>query len=130
LLHVLVSLSQKRIMQPGMPWWDAHLASADTYLAGQAAYLAKETVNVNKEVIISDNVPAAILDYASRIDANLIAVATKGIGGMSRFVFGTVADEVTRKSPTSLLVFHPKRETATTDTPNKSGAQALASAQN
>jgi hypothetical protein len=27
---------------------------------------------------------------------------------MSRFVFGTVADEVARRSSTSLLVFHPK----------------------
>ena len=128
LLHVLVSLtySQKRIKQAGLPWWDADIASANAYLAEQAAYLAKEAVNVNKAVILSDNVPAAILDYAARVDANLIAIATSGIGGMSRFVFGTVADEVTRKSPTSLLVFHPKRETAVTDAANEPGAQALA----
>lgn len=128
LFHVLVSLSRQRIMQPGMPWWDDDIASANAYLATQAAYLAKEAVNVKQEVIFSDNVPSAILDYASRVDANLIAIATSGIGGMSRFVFGTVADEVTRKSPASLLVFHPKRETTMAATPNQPGAQALASA--
>jgi len=111
-----------------MPCWDADIAGADAYLAGQAAYLANQGVNVSKEVSLSDNVPTAILDSASRINADLIAIATNGVGGVSRFVFGTVADEVTRKSPTSLLVFHPKSETALTGTPKESGARALASA--
>jgi nucleotide-binding universal stress UspA family protein len=130
LLHVLISLthSQKRIMQPGPPWLDADFASADAYLARQAACLTKAAVKVSKEVIVSDNVAAAILDYAARVDANLIAIATNGIGGMSRFVFGTVADDVTRKSPISLLVFHPKREPATAENPNEPGAQAAARA--
>jgi hypothetical protein len=58
----------------------------------------------------------------------LIAIATSGSGGISRLVFGTVADEVTRKSPTSLLVFHPKREEAIGDTPQASEARTLAGA--
>ena len=44
-------------------------------------------------------------DHAARTRADLIAIATRGSGGMSRFVFGSVADKVTRKSSTSLLFF-------------------------
>ena len=45
---------------------------------------------------------------------------------MSRFVFGTVADEVTRKSTTSLLVFHPKVPIEGTNTNVHSSSKALA----
>jgi len=109
LLHVLtpVTYSQKEIMQPGLPWWDTDIALADAYLARAARYLTDEGVTVSKDVVLSDDIAAAILDYAARTRADLIAIATHGNGGMSRFVFGTVADEVTRKSSSSLLVFHP-----------------------
>lgn len=114
LLQVLTPLtySQKQIMQPGLPWWDGDIAAADSYLAGAASSLTKKGVAVSKDVILSDNVSTAILDYAARASADLIAIATTGRGGLGRFVFGTVADEVTRKSPASLLVFQPRLEPA------------------
>ena len=110
LLHVLtpISYSQKEIMQPGLPWWDADIAAADGYLTRAASYLTEEGLSVSKDVVLSDDIATAILDYSARMRADIIALATSGTGGMSRFVFGTVADEVTRKSMTSLLVFHPK----------------------
>lgn len=109
LLHVLTTqtYSQEQIIEPGFPLLETAIAGADAYLSGPAGYLAKEGVKANKEVILGESVATAILDYAARIEANLIAIATRGSGGMTRFVFGTVSDEVTRKSPTSLLVFHP-----------------------
>jgi hypothetical protein len=45
---------------------------------------------------------------------------------MSRFVFGTVADEVTRKSTTSLLVFHPKVPVEVANTNERTSKKALA----
>lgn len=129
LLQVLtpVTYSQKQIMQPGLPWWDADIAVADSYLARAASYLTEQGVAVSKEVILSDNLSSAILDYATRTKADLIAIATSGSGGMSRFVFGTVADEITRKSPASLLVFHPKLGASLGESPEVK-AQALADA--
>jgi nucleotide-binding universal stress UspA family protein len=56
--------------------------------------------------------------------ADLIALATSGRGGMTRFVFGSVADEVTRKANTSLLVFHPRPSLVGMQTPVE--ARALA----
>jgi nucleotide-binding universal stress UspA family protein len=109
LLHVLTpqTYAQKRIVQPGLPWWDADIAGANKYLSGRADFLAASGVTAAKEVVLNTDVPFAILDYSIRNRANCIAVATNGVGGLRRFVFGTVADEVTRKSPISLLVFHP-----------------------
>jgi nucleotide-binding universal stress UspA family protein len=83
-------------------------------------YLVKHGISATKQVILHDDVPAAILDYAIRNRADVIAIATNGIGGLQRFVFGTVADELTRKAPMSVLVFHPNPETAVDDEAAKS----------
>ena len=119
LLQVLTptTYSQERIMQPGFPWWEADIAAAETYLANAAGRLAEEGVAVSKDVVLGENIAASILDYAARMRADLIAIATSGAGGMTRFVFGSVADEVTRKSPESLLVFHPESKAVGTETP-------------
>jgi len=111
LLRVLtpVTYSQQQIMQPGLPWWDIDIAVADACLARAESYLMGQGLKVTKDVVLSDDVATAILDYSARTTADLIAIATSGSGGMSRFVLGTVADEVTRKSQISVLVFHPKR---------------------
>jgi nucleotide-binding universal stress UspA family protein len=116
-LHVLTpqTYAQKRIVQPGLPWWDDDIAAADAYLSGPADFVAASGVAVEKQVILNTDVAAAILDYATRVRANLIAVATNGLGGIRRFVFGTIADELTRKSAISLLLYHPNLEAATED---------------
>ena len=125
LLHVLtpVTYSQKEIMQPGLPWWDTDIAAANAYLDRCASYLTEEGLTASKEVVLSDNIATAILDCSARTGAYLIAIATRGNGGMSRLLFGSVADEITRNSPTSLLVFHPKRVAVTDETPVRSEAQ-------
>lgn len=124
LLQVLTPLtySQNQIMQPGLPWWDEDIAVANSCLSRAASYLTEQGLSVSKDVVLSDHVPTAILDYAFRARADLIALATKGAGGAGRFVFGSVADEVTRTSPTSLLVFHPTDVAANLDHTEQSGA--------
>jgi nucleotide-binding universal stress UspA family protein len=128
LLHVLtpISYSQKEIMQPGLPWWDADIAAADAYLTRAASYLTTEGLAVSRDVVLSDNIATAILDYSARMRADIIALATSGTGGMSRFVFGTVADEVTRKSTASLLVIHPKTPVEAANDNAHASAKALA----
>jgi nucleotide-binding universal stress UspA family protein len=114
LVYVLTPLTyaQKEIMQPGLPWWDEDIAVANKYLESAAECLAKAGLPVGKDVILSEDVASAILDYSVRIRADLIAIATNGAGGVSRLLFGGVADELTRKSETSLLVFHPEENAA------------------
>jgi nucleotide-binding universal stress UspA family protein len=130
LLHVLTpeTYSQKEIMQPGLPWWDADMALANSYLDEAATDLTGQGLTVIKDIVLSDDIASAILDYAARTKADLVALATRGKGGVSRLVFGSVADEITRRSPTSLLVFHPKRSAAVDDAAVRSERQTLAGA--
>jgi nucleotide-binding universal stress UspA family protein len=124
LLQVLTPLtdSQEQIIQPGFPRPDTDVA--DAYLARAASYLTKEGLAVSKEVVLRDDIATAILDYSAGAITDLIAITTSGSGGISRFVFGSVADEVARKSPTSLLVLHPKRSSVTDEMPSRSEALA------
>ena len=121
-IHVLTpqTYSQKRIIQPGLPWWDTDMENAEAYLSWPVDYLTKHGIPATKQVILHSDVAPAILDYAMRNRADAIAIATNGIGGLHRFVFGTVADELTRKSPMSVLVFHPNPEAAD----DKAGAES------
>lgn len=121
-LHAAVNLvrvltpqtySQATIMEPGLPWWDEDISAANSYLDEVAGYLTAKGLTVTKDVVLSESTATAILDYSSRANADLIAFATSGAGGVGRFVFGSVADELTRRSSTSLLILHPAPVTAT-----------------
>jgi nucleotide-binding universal stress UspA family protein len=90
-----------------LPWWDAEIAQSKEYLEGVADRLREADLSVTSEVVLSVDVVAGILDYAAQVGADLIAITTNGAGGLGRFLFGSVADEITRKSGTSLLVYHP-----------------------
>lgn len=127
LLQVLtpLSYSQKEMMQPGLPWWDDDIAAADAYLTRAASYLTRQGITVSTEVLLSDDIATSILDYAARMRADIIALATSGNGGVSRFVVGSVADEITRKSTSSLLVFHPKRPVETNGAAHRTNAEQL-----
>jgi len=128
LLRVLTpqTYAQKQIIQPGFPWWDADIAAAEAYLSAHVDDLIRSGVVATKDVTLNDDVPTAILDFAIRARANLIAIATNGVGGIRRFMFGTVADEVSRRSQISLLVFHPNAEAATANPDPASTAGASA----
>ena len=106
--------SRREIMDPGLPWWETEVRSGETYLSRVARYLAAKGVAVQHEVVRGETVAAAILQYAKRDGADLIALATSGTGGIRRLVLGTVADEISRKSPISVFVFHPSVVTSET----------------
>lgn len=115
LIHVLTptTYSQNEIMQPGLPWWDSDVAKAEAYLADAGRYLVDRGFAVGEDVVLSDDVAAAVIDFSIRSRADLIAIGTRGIGGMSRLIFGTTADAISRKSPISVLVFHPRSDAVT-----------------
>ena len=50
---------------------------------------------------------AGILERAHDVQADLIALSTRGHGGLRRFVLGSVADAVVHGAVTPVLVFHP-----------------------
>lgn len=128
LLRVLtpVTYSQQQVMQAGLPWWDIDIESANACLTRAASYLTDKGLAVSQDVVLGDDVATAILDYTERTGADLIAIATRGAGGLSRLTFGTVSDEVTRMSSKSVLVFHPKQVSAIVNEGEHSASEPLA----
>jgi nucleotide-binding universal stress UspA family protein len=80
---------------------------AREYLERIAAQFRAEGYNVLVEV---SAMPAAeaILDYADSQHADLIAIATHGRSGISRWVFGSVTQKVVQAAPVPVLVMRPK----------------------
>lgn len=56
--------------------------------------------------IVPDDPAAAILDVARREGADLVVVGSRGLGGMQRFLRGSVSARVATHAPMSVLVVH------------------------
>lgn len=94
----------------GAPWWEKKVAAARAYLSRRAKALRTHGVSAKVDVVIGENVAESITDYARREGADLIAIATHGRGGVARVLRGSVADGVTKRAMSSILVFHPDPE--------------------
>lgn len=112
ILTPVIYSDKKQINEPAFPWWEEAVTEAKSYLDLIGGLFDNIGLLVTKEVVIGDEVVAAIIDYCIRERADLLAMATHGVGGVKRLVFGTIADELTRHSPTSALVFHPRQTAA------------------
>lgn len=85
---------------------EAEVAVAREYLLGQLDRLEKAGVRARHVVRIGSPV-GVILDVAEEQHATMIAMATHGTTGLSRFLFGSVAEAVLRKSAVPVLLVRP-----------------------
>jgi nucleotide-binding universal stress UspA family protein len=114
LLHVLTPSEDaySNLEDRKLPWWEKKVAGALAYLNRRAIELRAEGIVTSVDVVIGERVPETLTDYARRVGADLIAIATHGRGGFARIVRGSVADGVTKSAMSSILVFHPNRSAA------------------
>jgi len=82
---------------------------AEAYLARVAQRLRKSGLDVECVTRFGDP-GAVIVAYASESDADLIALATHGRGGLGRLVFGSVADHVLKESGLPILLIRPHED--------------------
>ena len=78
-------------------------AEALSYLQSVADRLTAEGLQVSIDVVEEDNVADAIIDYAKEHSIDLIVQSTHGRGGFSRLVFGSVSEDVLRKTPCPVM---------------------------
>lgn len=83
------------------------IEKATRYLERLAGELRSEGMEVEVHVEEHDAPGRAIAGIADKLDADLIALATHGYGGLKRALLGSVADKVLRSSPLPLLVQRP-----------------------
>jgi nucleotide-binding universal stress UspA family protein len=82
----------------------AAVAQAD--LDRLAERLRAGRLQVQTQVVVGE-AAASIVDAARREKIDLIAVATHGRGGLTRFVLGSVADKIVRNTFIPVLVYRP-----------------------
>jgi nucleotide-binding universal stress UspA family protein len=80
---------------------------AQEYLAGLAERLRARSLRVQTRVAFEEHPASAILHEASSCGADLVAMETRGRGGLSRLFLGSVADKVLRGSTLPVLLHHP-----------------------
>jgi nucleotide-binding universal stress UspA family protein len=85
---------------------EAQLGAARGYILGQQEKLEKAGVRARYVVRIGSPI-GVILDVAQVEKATMIALATHGASGVKRFLFGSVAEGVLRKSPVPVLLLRP-----------------------
>lgn len=83
------------------------LARAGEYLETQAKNLRARGLTVRVHVEEHESPGRAIADIADKLNADVIALATHGYGGLKRALLGSVADKVLRSSPLPILVQSP-----------------------
>ena len=85
---------------------------AEAILNEQAEKVKREGGNVaEKHLRIAERYRAQqIVQVAEDIEAGLIVMGSRGLGGLTRALIGSVSDSVIRHAPCPVLVVRPKKE--------------------
>lgn len=85
---------------------------AQNYLRAHQGSLRQQGFTVHTQVTEGENVADALLEVAAALGVDTIVMSTHGRGGLSRWVFGSVADKVLRYANVPVLLIRAKEETA------------------
>lgn len=85
---------------------DARREGARAYLTGVSQRLEREGFTVEERIVAASDAGHGILHHVERSGADLVAIATRGRGGATRLVLGSVADKVIRGAHIPVLVSH------------------------
>jgi nucleotide-binding universal stress UspA family protein len=86
------------------------LDEAEAYLQQVAQRLQGQGVFVQTRAIAHPQPASAILEEADSQQADLIALATHGRGGIKRLLVGSIADKVVRGATHPVLVYRPAQQ--------------------
>ena len=85
-----------------------HVATVKRHLEAVAGSPLLRAIEVTTRVVVTNDIPGAILNTASACEADLISIATRGRGAIPRASSGSVADAVMRQAAVSVMVVHPE----------------------
>ncbi len=80
---------------------------AESYLAGLAGELSAKKIDT-KKLVSPGSVVRSIIDAAEKEDADLIAMASHGRGGLSRAFYGSVAAGILQRIDRPLLIIRSR----------------------
>ena len=82
--------------------------NVDLYAAQVTRYFEKEHIPFNVDQMDCENISDATIEYARKIDANLIAVMTEQETTTVNIFLGPYAHQIVNHSPIPILSIHPK----------------------
>ncbi len=80
----------------------------DMYAAQVIEYFVEEQIKHHIDQVICENISDATIEYATKIDANLIAVMTEQETTTANIFLGPYAHQIVNHSPFPVLSIHPK----------------------
>src|SRR4030042_3438185 len=83
------------------------IANAKEYLEKKSADLKKQGISPDISVMFG-NVIDSLAEFAEKNKVDLIIIATHGRSGLSRFVWGSVADRILRTAKGPVLMIRPE----------------------
>ena len=94
--------------------WDEKEKMATTYLAKKSAELKKNRVKVTSRIVKaqSGDVVKTIMQVSKEENIDLMAVATQGQTGISRRVYGSVANRIVEEASLPVLLIRPEPSTS------------------
>ncbi|GJM41798.1 MAG: universal stress protein UspA [Ardenticatenaceae bacterium] len=110
LLRVVVPLSIKLDPDLYQRIIDGGQKEAKRYLTGLQLRSLFSMVQLKSEIVVG-KAAESILDFAHENGVDLIVMSSHGRSGMSRWVYGSVADKVLHKATCSLAIIHPQVKT-------------------
>lgn len=90
---------------------EEHRAEFEAYLDDVGGRLREEGLQVVTQTVFGDDPAQKILEVREEVGADLVALSTRGRGGVARLVMGSTADKVIRAGRVPILVHrHPHDE--------------------
>jgi len=80
----------------------------DIYAAQVGSYLDEEKIKYQIDHVACENISDATIEYAAKIDANLIAIMTEQETTTANIFLGPYAHQMVNHSPFPVLSIHPK----------------------
>lgn len=80
---------------------------AESYLHAVETRMSARSLDVDTRLVTGEQVALTILAQARDMNADVIALASHGRGGLTRFLLGSVADKVLRGSSLPVLLCRP-----------------------
>ena len=92
---------------------NSHLKSiqriADKIAQTAIAYLQKHKVNIVEDIIVANDLTKAVLNYAEKVDADLIAIMKEQETPVN-ILLGAQAQQLINQSPVPVLSIHPQEK--------------------
>ena len=98
----------RAIVDPHPSWLDKQISHAEHYLFDVAEKIRAQNIPTMTDIVVSENVIGAIIDFAARQRVQVIAIATHGRGGVTRVLYGSVAEALMHSANACVLVQRPQ----------------------